>query len=252
MMEVVEMAKYDITYSCGHTGTVQLYGPGKERDRKIEWYETQADCPDCYKAKKRAEEASKPIEMQITTNGLDKDQDGNIIAEIILTGGTINRKDDIKAMGYHWAEVRGGVFDMLSTSRPKSAWIKVIPIIKIGKSPEWDAIATEAKTLGAEIKIKIDPISMEMAARSTKAKQDADDRIAQLVRPERPASHPRSQHPDGRWNGKYYGKAGSRSYYVDNVQYSLTDTEYDECMAYRAAFDAYKSECDKIRKEVQA
>ncbi len=245
------MAQYTINHACGHSRVVQLFGKGSDRERKIEWMESQ-DCPQCWGAAKRETEASKPIEMHITTNGLGKDRDGNIIAEIVLTGGTINRKDDIKAMGYRWSEIRGGVFDMLSTSRPQQTWCKTIPIIKIGQSPEWDAIAAEAKTLGAEIKIKIDPISMELAAKSTRAKQDADDRIAQLVKPERPSCHPRAQHPDARWNGKYYGKAGNRSYYVDNVQYSLTDAEYDECMAYRAAFDAHKAECDKIRKEVQA
>ena len=32
--------KYDITYSCGHTGTVELYGKTSERESKIRWYET--------------------------------------------------------------------------------------------------------------------------------------------------------------------------------------------------------------------
>ena len=245
------MAKYDITYSCGHSGEVQLFGSGKERDRKIEWYETRADCPECYKAKMRAKQASEPITMQVSTNGLDKDRDGNIIVEIALLGGTINRKDEIKAMGYRWHELRGGVFDMLSMSRPQQAWCKILPIIKIGQSPEWDVIAKEAEILGAEIKIKIDPVSMELAAKkSTAAKQNAEDKIAAIAKPERPACHPRALHPKGRWNGAYYGKSGNRNYYVDDTKYTLTDAEYDACMAYRAAFDAYKAECDKIRKEV--
>jgi len=49
------MAKYDVTYSCGHSETVQLYGPTRERERKIEWMERSGFCPDCYKAKKDAE-----------------------------------------------------------------------------------------------------------------------------------------------------------------------------------------------------
>ena len=32
--------KYDVTYSCGHTGTVELYGKTSERESKIRWYET--------------------------------------------------------------------------------------------------------------------------------------------------------------------------------------------------------------------
>lgn len=43
--------KYDVVYSCGHKGTVDLFGPTKDRESKIEWYGRQALCPDCYKAK---------------------------------------------------------------------------------------------------------------------------------------------------------------------------------------------------------
>ena len=48
--------KYDITYSCGHTGTVELYGKTSERESKIRWYETTAVCPECYK--KQQQEAA--------------------------------------------------------------------------------------------------------------------------------------------------------------------------------------------------
>ena len=34
------MAKYDVTHRCGHTVTVQLVGPHKERARRIEWMRT--------------------------------------------------------------------------------------------------------------------------------------------------------------------------------------------------------------------
>lgn len=49
------MAKYNVTYSCGHSDTVQLYGPGRDRERKIEWMEESGLCPDCYKAKMQAQ-----------------------------------------------------------------------------------------------------------------------------------------------------------------------------------------------------
>lgn len=47
--------KYDVKFSCGHTATVSLFGPNKDRERKISWYETHGECPECYKARKQAE-----------------------------------------------------------------------------------------------------------------------------------------------------------------------------------------------------
>lgn len=49
--------KYDITYSCGHVGEVNLLGPGKERERKIWYYENHRVCPEC--EQKAREEANR-------------------------------------------------------------------------------------------------------------------------------------------------------------------------------------------------
>lgn len=40
------MAKYTITYDCGCTREVQLFGAHDARERRIKWLETQT-CPDC-------------------------------------------------------------------------------------------------------------------------------------------------------------------------------------------------------------
>ena len=55
------MAKYNITYRCGHTGVVNLVGPTKERQYKIDWYQSE-ECPDCQYAhvKERAQAAGLP------------------------------------------------------------------------------------------------------------------------------------------------------------------------------------------------
>lgn len=49
------MAKYDVTYACGHTETVELFGKTSERERKIEWMEGNCLCPTCYKEKQQKE-----------------------------------------------------------------------------------------------------------------------------------------------------------------------------------------------------
>lgn len=45
--------KYEITYTCGHTGTVDIFGPGINREKKIEWMKT-CKCPECEKAERES------------------------------------------------------------------------------------------------------------------------------------------------------------------------------------------------------
>jgi len=60
------MAKYKINHCCGHGSLIKdLVGPIKERERKIEWMECCMLCPDCYKAKKKADKAAEPRTAQI-------------------------------------------------------------------------------------------------------------------------------------------------------------------------------------------
>lgn len=44
------MAKYPITYSCGHNGTVVLFGRSADREQRLKWYESVGLCPECYAA----------------------------------------------------------------------------------------------------------------------------------------------------------------------------------------------------------
>lgn len=48
------MAKYNGTYSCGHEGMVELYGPMKNRERKAEWIFSDI-CPACRREKDAVE-----------------------------------------------------------------------------------------------------------------------------------------------------------------------------------------------------
>lgn len=48
------MAKYDVKFSCGHTHTIELYGPTAERERKIKYLEAYGICPECEEAEKAA------------------------------------------------------------------------------------------------------------------------------------------------------------------------------------------------------
>ncbi len=47
------MAKYTINHACGHQVTVQLFGPYKDREKRIAYLET-CECDECRKAKANA------------------------------------------------------------------------------------------------------------------------------------------------------------------------------------------------------
>lgn len=50
------MAKYDVTFSCGHTQRIELYGKEVDRRKKIEYFEREGLCSDCYKKTLRSPE----------------------------------------------------------------------------------------------------------------------------------------------------------------------------------------------------
>lgn len=49
------MAKYEATYSCGHAETINLIGPHKQRERKLEWYTRRGLCGVCHQALRAAQ-----------------------------------------------------------------------------------------------------------------------------------------------------------------------------------------------------
>jgi hypothetical protein len=50
--------KVNITFSCGHEGTIDVFGKSEERERKIKYLKEFGLCSACYKAEKQAEEKS--------------------------------------------------------------------------------------------------------------------------------------------------------------------------------------------------
>ena len=56
------MAKHEITFSCGHTETKELYGKSADRERKISWMEKYGLCSECYKKQIQEEQKSRKTE----------------------------------------------------------------------------------------------------------------------------------------------------------------------------------------------
>ena len=92
------MAKYNITYSCGHEGTVQLFGKSEERERKFKYYEDFGLCTECYKKQKQEENAK----LGFLIGGSVADTlsgKGEIQICLSFAGDTLPHKEEIKALG---------------------------------------------------------------------------------------------------------------------------------------------------------
>ena len=60
------MAKYTVKFSCGHEGTVRLFGENAERERKIKYYEAYGICPECWAEKQNEENSEGCEEVKMT------------------------------------------------------------------------------------------------------------------------------------------------------------------------------------------
>lgn len=79
------MAKYEVTFSCGHTDTVQLVGPVKERERKIKWFEESGLCPDCFRAQREAERKALEEERREETEAASANAEAMGLPQLIGT-----------------------------------------------------------------------------------------------------------------------------------------------------------------------
>lgn len=83
------MAKYEVTYSCGHKGVVDLIGKEKDRRSKIEWLEKKGLCNRCY-------QSSTPVEIVAHSLYVS---DGKYTIVISLDGSTYHIKEKLKELG---------------------------------------------------------------------------------------------------------------------------------------------------------
>lgn len=58
------MAKYTVTHTCGHDQTHKLFGPSKDREKKIEWLET-TDCRECWLQSRQQSADEKTESLQL-------------------------------------------------------------------------------------------------------------------------------------------------------------------------------------------
>jgi len=224
------MAKYDITYSCGHKGTVELFGKTSERENKIAWYERDGLCPECYKATKRAEEAEKPLTLTIDCDPYQQ--------TIILhfSGNTMPYKDQIKALGYYWGEMpMHGMFGLLATKRPPLVWYKTVAL------DDLESAMKQAEELQPKLVNHITDVDI-ITFQTVKAKADEKQaKIAAIKKPVVP-----SQIAGKKWNQTIYGKSGNKTIYPDGIKTPITDEEAADIEKYLDEKTAYKKAIAEI------
>ena len=63
--------KYTVTYRCGHTGEVELFGKAADRERKLRRY-AEDDCPACEQASRLSKLAADVADGWCDLTGSDK------------------------------------------------------------------------------------------------------------------------------------------------------------------------------------
>lgn len=110
------MAKYTVTFSCGHTDTVDLVGKHTERNRRLEWLSKNGSCKDCYREEQRAKGPlfwARPV------------ADG---CEVICYQNSFEIKGDLAALGFTFRDEVWGPDDrqsLLSLRMPRKGWHRI-------------------------------------------------------------------------------------------------------------------------------
>lgn len=256
------MAKYTIDYACGHGSYVeQLFGKTSERERRIEWLEANKVCPDCYKAKKQAEDAAAP---KTATINLIPALEPMLSCEV--SGQIEANKEALYALGYRWQEsANGGMMSYWSTSAPKKVLAKIAKIDSAAAGKAWiTACQADLAALGYTLTIGLNGLDFAHLAKQISEREDAADAKAQAraklaeikaadPKPEKSALFRRIEkiqaEKNAKWNGKIYGRKGGYNFYVANENYTASDAEVAEREAVNVARDAWDK---KYAAEIEA
>ena len=65
--------KYDVTFSCGHVEVKELFGKVDDRKKRIEWWERNCVCSECYRVQKEIEASLDSDEVEILYRDYKKD-----------------------------------------------------------------------------------------------------------------------------------------------------------------------------------
>ena len=215
-----------IMMSCGHEETVQLFGKREDREKKIEYYRAYGLCKACYRKKCEEEAAKMGLYLNVSVYPRINEENGEMLLFLWFSGNTRPHKDDIKTLGYRWAQSE--VTDDEQCVRRELCWGKLIGAEELNGEIE------KAVAIGAESRLP--------------DQQDWKTRQEEL------ASVPKPKVPDvvkGRsWNGKLYG-GKKKSVYLNGEQVMLTDAEVEEIKRYQSEKEEYQKKILEIKRKFQ-
>jgi len=233
------MAKYQITYSCGHAGTVELLGKIKERERKIDWYESQAVCPECYK--KEMQKINKEKGLQLIVNINPYSTNNPII--LYFDGDTMPNKDSIKSLGYRWDDKPIiGMFGILDISKPVKCWSKHISL------DDLEIELKKAENIGAKLINNITDMDIityhEIKQHKDKKQAEQAEKLSQIEKPICPDIL-----SGVKWNGKIYGKKGYYNFYNNGNKVNITDEQAEQIREYLELKAEYNAKVREINNQ---
>lgn len=228
--------KYTVKMSCGHEEVVDLFGPGKERERRIQYYETQGLCKECYLKQERDAEKSAGLQFcYFYTSEIDEET-GSPLAVVWFSGDTIPYKDQIKALGYHWSDISYPV-DIYCDRH--MAWSLFVDVGLLRDN------ADQAKAIGATIigPKSLGPDAYALSNQNHRMALEKQKEWKELS--EKRAAIPKPQVPEilkgHSWNKKIYGRIGNKSVYLDGEKVKISDDQ-------AACIEAYLEERDEYKK----
>ena len=231
------MAKYTITMSCGHTDTVELFGREKDRQRKIEYFEEQGLCKECYKKEMQAQVEKEGLVFNASVLPSISESDGDFLIYVWFSGNTMPHKEEIKALGgYKWEECQAA--SNLLSLKYEPCWGKTVKFQNLKEEIE------KAKSIGAKEKFEkglFASANYEMALKNKEKWQANKEQIDAIPKPITPEIV-----KDHYWNGRIYGKSGNYCVYLDNKKTPITDEQ--EITAYLTAKEEYAKKVDEIKK----
>ncbi|MEO3161090.1 hypothetical protein [Ruminococcus bicirculans (ex Wegman et al. 2014)] len=211
--------KYNITFSCGHTGTVELFGKDKDRHKKLEYFQENGLCSECYKKMMREEEQAQPITCNIIIFSHTETP-----FTLYLTGNVFPVKDTIKQLGYKWSFPDSDGYGSVSNYTYK-CWTKKASMMELeDELKQLRSIFPETVVERQYENWEVEEFlrAMEKDKREAAAKAKYDEVISNIAKPQKPACY-----PEGYWNGKFYksSKAGHRRIYVDNKEVIISEED---------------------------